>query len=622
MNITFFETIRFAWHYFFHLFPWRMILIMTLVIIGVVLELSRPFVLGSLIDFIAKTPQDSVASSLPKALFLVFLLHGVIGFLRQNFSSLAWRMWSFVQSHVMANAQMDGFIRVSRYETEWHQNTFVGSTIRKIGRGVRALESFSDLLMFNFFNTTLITIGMLVTVGLRSPMLSFVMASGMIVFVVVSAFLATRVVLPMRQIANDWDTRNGAAIADAIAGNAAIKSFGAENFEDDRFGHNTESWRKALLAGWYAQNWAGIVQQNLLLLLSLAIVGGAVWLWGHGLFSIGDVTFAILNLQILWGSFNDIGRNIREISQAQSDLADLIIIKKTEPRILDVASAPDLVVSKGEIVWDHVDFCYPKGKEKTYDGLSVFIKSGEHVALVGASGSGKSTFVKLLQRLYDIADGAITIDGQNIAEVTQESLRQAISLVPQEPILFHRSVAENIAYGKPKASMKEIIAAAKKAKAHEFIEKLPLGYETLVGERGIKLSGGERQRVAIARAILANSPILVFDEATSSLDSISEHAIQEALEYLMKGRTTIVVAHRLSTIKKVDRILVFDNGKIVEEGSHSALLKKENGIYRKLYEMQSGGFLGSSELKIVSDEDLDKKIEIFEEEFLDRKKVF
>ena len=215
------------------------------------------------------------------------------------------------------------------------------------------------------------------------------------------------------------------------------------------------------------------------------------------------------------------------------------------------------------------------------------ISAGEKVGLVGRSGSGKTTFIKLVQRLYDVTGGSILIDGQDIAHATQASLREQIAIVQQEPLLFHRSLAENIAYGRPGASMAEIDAAARLANAHAFIERLPKGYGTLVGERGVKLSGGERQRIALARAFLADAPVMILDEATSSLDSESEALIQEAMERLMVGRTTIVVAHRLSTVRAMDRILVFDKGKVAEEGSHDDLVRREGGIYRGLFERQA-----------------------------------
>jgi ATP-binding cassette subfamily B protein len=250
--------------------------------------------------------------------------------------------------------------------------------------------------------------------------------------------------------------------------------------------------------------------------------------------------------------------------------------------ISDRADARLLRCERGEIAFRQVTFSYENQPEPLYDDFSLTIKAGEKVGLVGRSGSGKSTFVKLIERLYDIDNGTLAIDGQDIAALTQESLRQAIAIVPQEPILFHRSLAENIAYGRPEATMEEIVHAARRAHADEFINVLPLGYGTLVGERGIKLSGGERQRVALARAFLADAPILVLDEATSSLDSHTEALIQESIHALMQGRTTIVIAHRLSTIRDMDRILVFEKGRIVEDGPHARLMAEKDGRYRAL----------------------------------------
>ncbi len=251
-------------------------------------------------------------------------------------------------------------------------------------------------------------------------------------------------------------------------------------------------------------------------------------------------------------------------------------------------------MSSGAIVFDRVHFTYGAQTTPLFSDFSLRIKPGERVGLVGHSGSGKTTFVKLLHRLYDVNDGCILIDGQNIAHVTQHSLRAQLALVPQEPILFHRSLAENIAYGRPDASRSDIEEAACLANAHDFICAQPKGYATLVGERGVKLSGGERQRVALARAFLANAPILVLDEATSSLDSESEAAIQEAMERLMVGRTSIVIAHRLSTVRMLDRILVFDHGRVVEQGSHDMLVQKPGGTYQRLFEKQALGLISDS----------------------------
>jgi len=278
---------------------------------------------------------------------------------------------------------------------------------------------------------------------------------------------------------------------------------------------------------------------------------------------------------------------VRQLQRSVNDMEELAQLTHQPLGIDDQPGAGELTVERGEIRFEHVTFRYDAHATPLYSDFSVRIAPGERVGLIGHSGSGKTTFIKLIQRLYDINDGRITIDGQDIASVKQASLRAQIAIVQQEPLLFHRSLAENIAYARPSASRAEIMRAAQLANADEFIAGLPHGYDTLVGERGVKLSGGERQRVAIARAFLADAPVLIFDEATSSLDSESEALIQQAMERLMVGRTTLVVAHRLSTVRSLDRLLVLDKGRIVEEGSHDALIRLDRGLYRRLFERQA-----------------------------------
>lgn len=268
----------------------------------------------------------------------------------------------------------------------------------------------------------------------------------------------------------------------------------------------------------------------------------------------------------------------------------MIDIFETKSDIKDTTNPEKCKINKGGIKFENVTFGYKKNKY-IFKDFNFEIKSNQKIGLVGHSGAGKSTIVNLLLRFVDVNSGCIKIDNQDIRKISQYDLRKHISYVPQESILFHRSIYENIAYGKPDASKKEIIQAAKNAHAHEFITKLPNGYDTLVGERGTKLSGGERQRIAIARAMLKNAPILILDEATSALDSLSEKHIQKAFETLMKNRTTVVIAHRLSTIQKMDKIIVLDNGKIIEEGTHESLANKKNGIYSSFWKSQADGFL-------------------------------
>jgi len=302
---------------------------------------------------------------------------------------------------------------------------------------------------------------------------------------------------------------------------------------------------------------------------------------------------AALNFNVLTSTFvvhgylRDIGGHINHLQRAINEMEELVALEAEPVGVADRPGAVPLAVTGGAIRFEAVRFHYGDHTRPLYDGLTVAIPAGQRVGLVGRSGSGKTTFVKLIQRLYDVSGGRVTIDGQDVASASQASLRAQVAIVPQEPVLFHRSLAENIAYARPGASAREIERAARLANAHDFIARLPKGYATPVGERGVKLSGGERQRVALARAFLADAPILILDEATSSLDSESEALVQEAMARLMRGRTAIVIAHRLSTVRALDRILVFDRGRVVEDGSHAALMRRPDGAYRALFERQS-----------------------------------
>ena len=312
----------------------------------------------------------------------------------------------------------------------------------------------------------------------------------------------------------------------------------------------------------------------------------ALKFWQNDIITLGTIVLLETYLFRLFDKLWNVGKNIRVIYEAMADANEMteILIKPLEVMMFPM---PKLAVKSGAIEFKNVSFGYHKDQD-VLNNFDLAIKPGERVALIGPSGGGKSTIIKLLLRFFDLNGGEILIDGQDIYKTQQDSLRAQLSLVPQDPILFHRSLIENIRYAQPEAKDSEVVKAAKLAHAHEFISSFPDGYNTLVGERGVKLSGGERQRVAIARAILKDAPILVLDEATSSLDSESEQFIQDALKSLMQGRTTIVVAHRLSTIMQMDRIVVIDGGKIVEQGKHEELLKIREGLYQRLWEIQAG----------------------------------
>lgn len=380
-------------------------------------------------------------------------------------------------------------------------------------------------------------------------------------------------------------------MADNIVNAQTVKTFGREQYELMRNRKLSKNLEKLRMRDWQLQGRSGSNRMGALLLMQFTTILLIVHLVRNDPSLLSAGIFAFTYTSLLTNRLFDINGFVRLIDESLLRAAPMTAMLQEDIEITDKPGATRLEVTKGAIELRDIRFAYAENKkDAVFSGLSLNVKPGEKVGLVGPSGGGKSTLTRLLLRFDDVQAGSITIDGQNIADVTQESLRHNIAYVPQEPLLFHRTIGENISYGRPEATKAEIAAAARKAYADEFIDKLANGYDTIVGERGVKLSGGQRQRVAIARAILKDAPILVLDEATSALDSESEVLIQEALWELMKGRTAVVIAHRLSTIQKMDRIVVLDNGTIVEEGTHKELLKKK-GMYAKLWTHQSGGFI-------------------------------
>jgi ATP-binding cassette, subfamily B, bacterial len=366
-----------------------------------------------------------------------------------------------------------------------------------------------------------------------------------------------------------------------------VKAFGAESREDARLSKLVGKWRSRTTRTWKRGTAAEALQIVTLLLLRICVVGVVLWLWWNEQAGAGDLATVLTMFFMVQGYLRDVGYHVSNLQRAVNEMEELVALHDTPLGVEDRSDAKPLVVTRGEIAFEHVTFQYSGHPTPLYFDLNLRIRPGESVGLVGPSGSGKTTLVKLIQRLHDVTGGRVTIDGQDVRRATQASLRSHIAIVQQEPMLFHRSLAENIAYAKPNATMEEIRRAAALANADDFITRMPRGYSTLVGERGVKLSGGERQRVALARAFLANAPILILDEATSALDSESEAAIQEAMRRLLKGRTAIVIAHRLSTVRAVDRIVVFERGAVIEEGSHDTLVRRPGGLYRRLFERQA-----------------------------------
>ena len=496
---------------------------------------------------------------------------------------------------LMMRMASEAFWRVQRFSTDWHANNFAGSIVRRITRGIWAVDMLDDTLLLALLPALLVLAGCPLILGLRWPAMGVLVGVGALVYVAISVALSLGWIAPAARLSNAQDTRMGGALADAITCNTAVKSFGAEGREDARLAKVLRKWGWRTRRTWLFATYSGAAQMISLLALRTLVVGCAVWLWWRGKATPGDVTFVLTSYFIVHGYLRDTGQHIANLQRGVNEMEDMVGFEALPLGVADRAGAKPIRVTAGEIVFDHVTFRYGMQTEPLFRDFSIRIEPGERVGLVGHSGSGKTTFVKLLHRLYDVSDGRIVVDGQDIAQVTQDSLRAQLALVPQDPILFHRSLAENIAYGKPGATQREIEDAARLANAHHFIERQAKGYATLVGERGVKLSGGERQRVALARAFLANTPVLVLDEATSSLDSESEALIQEAMQRLISGRTAIVIAHRLSTVRMLDRILVFDSGEVVEEGRHDELVRRTGGIYRRLFERQALGLLSPEE---------------------------
>ncbi len=587
---TFSQVGAFVWKYYKRR-PWAVFTVILLLLIQAITELSIAYYMGEMTDAIAETSRANTEAFWIVAhyLFLVALLGTIFHIINKGTHS--FYDW-YVKCPAMRDCTVDVFKTVQRFSLDWHSNSFSGAVVTKIKRGSNALEKFGDSFYNHFVRTFILMVAIIVFLFTKWSEMGILFTLGSITYIGFSIWVTRKFINESSRDFAQADTHLGAQLADSVTGNMTVKSFAKETYEDKKFSRIAQNWMDKLFNVYLRFNATGIAQNLLMTVIKISLFGLVIWLWSKGQASVGDFVFVVGVYGLLSGYLRHIGDQIREVQRAANDMEELVEYSLTPIQIQDKENAKRIHVKGGGITLDKITFGYPNQKKTVFKNLSLKIAPGEKIALVGHSGSGKSTLIKLIQRFYEVQKGVITIDQQDISEITQKSLRESISLVPQDPILFHRSLEDNISYGVSRKDTKLITEASKKAHAHEFIQKLDQKYKTLVGERGIKLSGGERQRVAIARALLADAPILILDEATSSLDSQSESYIQEALKVLMEGKTTLVIAHRLSTIKHADRILVFDNGRIIEEGSHKELVKKPNGHYRALYEMQAGGFIG------------------------------
>lgn len=551
-------------------------------------DIAAPFLLAELIDGLINVQNNDY-----QAVYTTFWLIVAVLIANFIFGRITFVFRNPMYLKVIKDLSMSVFGAFERQEYSFYANSFVGSLVARANRFVGTYKDLADSFYFQLIPLLLQFTLPIIILSRRSPQLGLLFAlSGVVILT--ATILLGRIKRPYMTRAAASDSAVTGALADALTNNLAIKVFAHRKYESGIFEKVNETRRQLFDKQMTVDERIRMVRAGLIIIFQIAVAYVLIRLTQQQEISVGTILLVQLYLVNLISSLWVMNRISERMEQALADAAEMTEVILREPKVQDKPGAVKLHAQNGAITFDGVQFTYHEESSQSdalFNNLSLEIPAGQKVGLVGPSGGGKTTLTKILLRFMDIDRGHIKIDGQDIADVKQDDLRRAITYVPQEPLLFHRTVRENIAYGDPSATEAEIKEAARLAHADEFIEQLSEGYDTLVGERGVKLSGGEKQRVAIARAMLKKAPILVLDEATSALDSKSEKAIVSALDNLMQNRTTVVIAHRLSTIRKLDRVLVLKNGEIVEDGSHQSLLGKKEGVYAELWHHQSGEFL-------------------------------
>ncbi len=556
---------------------------MTLALGAVVLAASSsvaiPYAFKAIVDAATRSAYDDLAWG---AVAYVAITLG---------SNLLWRASGFAGMRWVTGTRATGRYMLTSYVTrhshQYFSDRFAGSLSSKITHAANGVKDIVDQLLWSFLGFIVSVIASFIIVFATNANIAYIFLAWVAVITPLNVVLSRRRV-PISAATQRAETELGGATVDMLTNMGAVEEYARRPFELERIKKFIIYRRTTGLRNWTYGETVLIINNILQAVFISGMIWGVITLARAGSITPGDIILILTVVIFMEDRLTFIGNKFNSFADVwgtvEESLSDILV----DHSVTDRQDAKDIVIKKGEIIFDNISFDY--GGTRVFENLSFTISAGQKVGLVGRSGAGKSTLVKLLLRHYDLNSGAINIDGADIAGITKESLRHAIAIVPQEPMLFHRSIRHNIEYGKDNATSEEVERAARSAEAHEFIRAIPQGYDALVGERGVKLSGGQRQRIAIARVFVKDAPLLLLDEATSSLDSESEVAVQKALLNLMQGRTVIAIAHRLSTLRAMDRLIVLDHGKIIEDGTHDELIKK-NGLYSVLWKHQAGGFL-------------------------------
>ena len=583
------RTIHFYWQATKRHLGLFVMLVISSIGFGFLLTYANPYMMSLVVDRVA---ADPVSADQVFPVFGPYILALVlINLFGQGFSKLQdYTLWK-LEIAVNYDLATQAFDALCNQSMSFHSNRFGGTLVSQTSKYMNAYNQLIEDITWPVLPLIEAIVFICLLLGPRVPLYTVILMCMLAVYAFVSYRMYKRILNLNEQAASAQNNLSG-ELSDSVANILSVKTYGREDYERGLFDTANREVVARDSKRMMASLMRGIVTACIALVImsvvAVFIAGGNAWfgITPGTLVMMFTYTYSVTN------QFNFINAGLQRLNRAFGDASGMTEILD-EPRLVaDKPGAPDMHVTRGDIDFVDIGFSYVDGGALTrvFEGFDLHIPAGQRIGLVGMSGAGKTTLTKLLLRLSDIQEGQILVDGQNVADCTQQSLRRNIAYVPQEALLFHRTIAENISYGKPDATMEEIRTAAEQANALEFIEKLPQGFQTITGERGIKLSGGQRQRIAIARAMLADCPILVLDEATSALDSESEHLVQDALAKLMAGRTSIVVAHRLSTVASLDRIVVLENGKIAEDGPHSQLIEA-SGEYAHLWNRQTGAYL-------------------------------